>query len=63
MGPGDMRSTDEGAAVSSSLPNLGGVSLEQVTALAPGALDTMVQRVLPRSQPSFVPTPTFGSCI
>jgi len=58
-----MRSTGEGAGVSSSLLNLGGVPLEQLTALAPATLETMVQRVLPGSQPSSVPTPTFGSCI
>jgi hypothetical protein len=63
-GAGAMRSTDEGSAVSSSVRNLGGVLLEQVpAALASDTLEPMVQRILTGSQPSFVPAPTFGSCI
>lgn len=62
-GAGAMRSTDEGAAVSSSLLNLDQVPLEQILALAPATLDEMVQRGLPRSPAAPAPSTAFSSYI
>lgn len=47
---GAMRSSDEVPTVSSSLLNVGTVSLEQVPDLPAAVLEPMVQRVLPGSQ-------------
>jgi hypothetical protein len=58
-----MRSTDEGAAVSSSVLNLGGVPLEQMPALASVTLEPMVQRVLPGSSAASAPVTSFASSI
>jgi hypothetical protein len=58
-----MRSSDEGSAVSSSVWNLGGVSLEQTAALAPITLEPMVRRILAVSSTASVATPQFSSSI
>ena len=58
-----MRSIDEGSAVSSPVLNLGGVPLEQVPALASGALEPMVQRILTGSTAASAPAASFASSI